>query len=391
MDPAPLWRGASDRADFHALLMALEHAPELLERDDVDRLLDLLLRDYMLKKSRSMMLPDVARFDAVDPRDAMRLFRFELPSISCIAQQVLGGAPLHTQEGDVYEPIYGTCLMLRYLAAPVRLQDLELEFGRCTSSLSRILNDVLQLFACRATSYLKGLDTQWILENAEELTDAVKRVTKIDSGIYGFVDGKLFYIGRPEKHVRAFYNGQKKRTAVKYQLVTLPNGVFHSMFGPCAGVDHDSFIFGRSRVPEQCHWLDDHVRNSDANPVRGQGLVLLGDSAYPTIPGAMGLDKDFQVEGDPTREAFRRHICEARTEIEHMFAFLTNLWQTLRVQDKMHLLRRNVPALIEAAVFLTNCATCARGGNQVSDKFAMKPPDLEAYLQYCNERAQRIQ
>lgn len=130
MDPAPLWRGASDRADFRALLMALEHAPELLERDDVDRLLDLLLRDYMLKKSRSMMLPDVARFDAVDPRDAMRLFRFELPSISCIAQQVLGGAPLHTQEGDVYEPIYGTCLMLRYLAAPVRLQDLELEFGR---------------------------------------------------------------------------------------------------------------------------------------------------------------------------------------------------------------------------------------------------------------------
>jgi hypothetical protein len=32
------------------------------------------------------------------------------------------------------------------------------------------------------------------------------------------------------------------------------------------------------------------------------------------------------------------------------------------------------------AIFLTNCLTCANGGNQISKYFGLAPPSLEEYI-----------
>ncbi len=78
------------------------------------------------------------------------------------------------------------------------------------------------------------------------------------------------------------------------------------------------------------------------------------------------------------------------TLLEHFFAILTNWFPTLRTQDKMKVFQRPVIGFIVCAIFFTNAATCANGGNQISDKFSCPPPTLDVYLNECYDRKRQM-
>ena len=49
---------------------------------------------------------------------------------------------------------------------------------------------------------------------------------------FGFVDGTVRPISRPNEHQRIVYNGQKRVHALKFQSLSLPNGLIGNLFGP---------------------------------------------------------------------------------------------------------------------------------------------------------------
>ena len=49
---------------------------------------------------------------------------------------------------------------------------------------------------------------------------------------FGFIDGTVRPICRPEQNPRIFYNGHKRVHGLKYQSVVLPNGMIANMYNP---------------------------------------------------------------------------------------------------------------------------------------------------------------
>ena len=54
------------------------------------------------------------------------------------------------------------------------------------------------------------------------------------SGIFcfGFIDGTVRAISKPGERQRVIYNGHKRIHGIKFQSVTLPNGLIGNMYGP---------------------------------------------------------------------------------------------------------------------------------------------------------------
>ena len=52
---------------------------------------------------------------------------------------------------------------------------------------------------------------------------------------FGFVDGTVRPIARPDENQRVVYNGHKRVHALKFQSVALPNGIIANMYGPVGG------------------------------------------------------------------------------------------------------------------------------------------------------------
>ena len=49
---------------------------------------------------------------------------------------------------------------------------------------------------------------------------------------FGFVDGTVRPIARPDEHQRIMYNGHKRVHALKSQSLALPNGLIGNLYGP---------------------------------------------------------------------------------------------------------------------------------------------------------------
>ena len=49
---------------------------------------------------------------------------------------------------------------------------------------------------------------------------------------FGFVDGTVRPIARPDEHQRIMYNGHKRVHALKFQSLALPNGLIGNLYGP---------------------------------------------------------------------------------------------------------------------------------------------------------------
>ena len=57
---------------------------------------------------------------------------------------------------------------------------------------------------------------------------------------FGFVDGTVRPISRPKEHQGTVYNGHKRVHGLKFQSVTIPNGLIANLYGP---VGKQNFVY----------------------------------------------------------------------------------------------------------------------------------------------------
>ena len=92
------------------------------------------------------------------------------------------------------------------------------------------------------------------------------------SHCFGFIDGTVHGIARPQEHQRVLYKGHKRMHSLKFQSVVVPNGLIANLHGPFEGKCHDSTMLQQTGV------LDDLRRVAWYS---GELLCLYGDPAYP--------------------------------------------------------------------------------------------------------------
>ena len=126
--------------------------------------------------------------------------------------------------------IEGLCMVFAY---PCRFSDMIHRFGRAVPEISMITTRFEKWIYDHHHSKL----TEWndLLLSRDKLqlyADAVAGKGAALSNCFGFVDGMVRPICRPGENQKVVYNGHKRVHALKFQSVTLPNGLVANLYGP---------------------------------------------------------------------------------------------------------------------------------------------------------------
>ena len=99
--------------------------------------------------------------------------------------------------------------------------------------------------------------------------------------VWGYIDGTLQQICRPAKNQRIYYSGHKHFHGFKIQVITTPDGLISSVWGPIVGSRGDWYVFQQSQVEQEIKRLYERIPEAEQ-------LYVYGDPAYTGSAAMMG-------------------------------------------------------------------------------------------------------
>ncbi|CAH3032617.1 unnamed protein product, partial [Porites lobata] len=108
---------------------------------------------------------------------------------------------------------------------------------------SHVMDTVYTLHHHRLTAWNQTLLSPSLLQ---AYADAIRRKGGALPNYFGFIDGTVRPICRPQENQGIVYNGHKRVHALKYQSVALPCGMISNMYGPVEGRKHDAGMLADS-------------------------------------------------------------------------------------------------------------------------------------------------
>ena len=109
-----------------------------------------------------------------------------------------------------------------------------------------------------------------------------------------------------------------------------------------------------------------------------RNFKALGDAAYPNNDVMVSIYKGINIIDEAA--AFNAVMSPIQTSVEWGFEKIVKYWAFLDFKKGMKIQKSGIIAMWQLCVFLTNCLTCANGGNQISMYFGVAPPKLEDYI-----------
>lgn len=131
------------------------------------------------------------------------------------------------------DKLEGLCVLLRRMSFPCRYSDMIPRFGRPVPELSMIANTVMDyihdVHGLKLSQWNHDLLNPHCLDT---YTDAISNKGAALDNCFGFIDGTVRQICRPSQNQRIVFNGHKRVHSLKFQSVTLPNGLIANLYGP---------------------------------------------------------------------------------------------------------------------------------------------------------------
>ena len=160
-------------------------------------------------------------------------FRFEKKDLPTVAEALQIPPSFKLRQGSIVSGMEGLCILLRRLAYPCRFGDMVPRFGKAVPVLSMVTNHVIDyIYTIHGHRITRWNDA---LLNPPALDTYARSVHAKGAALqncFGFVDGTVRPIARPDEHQRMMYNGHKRVHAIKFQSVALPNGLIANLYGP---------------------------------------------------------------------------------------------------------------------------------------------------------------
>lgn len=261
------------------------------------------------------------------------------------------------------------CILLKRLAYPCRYTDMVPRFGRNPSELCLIFNTAVDFIYEHHHHRLHSWD-QFFLQpyQLHRYAEAVHQQGAPLNNCFGFIDGTVRGIARPNQNQRVMYNGHKRKHSLKFQSVVIPNGLIANLHGPFEGKRHDSTMLQESGV------LDNLRRVAFYN---GDPLCLYGDPAYPL---GVHLQAPFRNTNlTPQMALYNQAMSEVRVSVEWLFGNIINYFKFIDFKSQLKVNMSSVGKFYIVCALLENAHTCLYG-NIVSDKFGIQPPSLQEYF-----------
>ena len=355
------------------LLLSYEYGD--LEEDDLLLLVLALEEDVELTNYKfNQVIGQRLRLEELDDEKCLPRFRFTKAELKDLHRRFRLPEKMTAPCRTTWTGMEGLLVVLRRLCYPNRLGDLCEEFGRSKPVLSMIFNITLiwihNVWGDLLTNpFDKAFFTQARLES---YAAAIARRTRVDLKVISFIDGTVRPICRPSQHQRLCYNGHKRVHALKYQCVTVADGLIFHMYGPIEGRRHDSGVLAESGLLQQ---LQQHMEV----PGGGRVYAIYGDAAYPL---STYIQKAFQGAAlTPEQLLFNTLMNSARQTVEWEFGQILSLWAYVDFKKQQKIFLQPVSIHYKVAALMTNLRTIVRKGNNISKFFGLKPPTLDQYLQ----------
>ena len=145
---------------------------------------------------------------------------------------------------ELCDGLEGLSVVLRRFAYPCRYSDLIPRFGRPVPELSMISSKVVDFIYDEHNHRL----TQWnnnILNPRlmEQYAYAIQERGAALENCFGFMDGTVRPISRPNENQRLLYNGHKRVHALNFESVAIPSSLIAHLYGPLGKSLNDFSIF----------------------------------------------------------------------------------------------------------------------------------------------------
>ena len=165
------------------------------------------------------------------------------------------------------------CIHLKRFVYPCRCSDIMPRFGRDIPQLSTMPNLVMNFIYENHKHRHENLGQDLLSPlNLQLYSDSIHAKGAPLHNSWGFIDGTVRPICRPQEMQRVVYNGYKRVNAIKFQSVGTPNGIIANLYGPVKGCRHDSGMLAYSGLLQQ---LEQHSYNLHQEP-----MCLYGDTTY---------------------------------------------------------------------------------------------------------------
>lgn len=278
---------------------------------------------------------------------------------------------MHAENGTKFSALEGMCIVLRRLNYPKRYEDMVIEFGRHPTDIGIIFNEMLHFIHQTWDHLLTNFDQTWLhIDHLREFAHAIHNNGCPLNNCFGFIDGVLKPIARPVYNQRDVYNGKDRIHGLKYQAVTMPNGMIGNLYGPIEGRLHDSTLLRESGILDQI---------APFTTENGDSLVIYGDKAYPIGNNLITPYRGVGLEH--AERYFNLLMNSGRISVEWGFSKVGTLFSFTNYAPNLKLYLQPVALYYRTAAILTNCHNCLYG-SQTSRYFDLEPPSLEEYLRH---------
>lgn len=310
------------------------------------------------------------RIDCFMPEDGMfeEMFRFEKDHVlQLVVALRFQGTRL--DNGIFVSGELQLLVLLRRLAYPCRLVELEAFFSMSKATVSRIVNYALH-FIHENHGHLLRFDSRKMTSTRQEcLAAAIHRKGAPLSNCVGFIDGTIRAMCRPTRNQKAYYNGHKRTHCLKFQSLVGPDGLIIAMEGGFRGARHDAGVFSESVLKRS---LEDHLFGFN-----GRQMVIYGDPAYPLLPYLYAPFRGAVLTLD--EQEFNQRMASVRAAVEWGFCKVLNMFAFVDYRKNLKIHLQPIGLYYLVAAILTNVHTCLNG-SQISEFFTCDPPPLSEYI-----------
>ena len=145
------------------------------------------------------------------------------------------GLPLKLicSNGTTASAIEGPCMFLKRLLYPCLYNYMMPRFGKSKTEICLITNKVMRYLSEKFGNLFSSFNRRWLHpDKLRKYAEAVHAKYSTLESCWGFIDGTVRPIYRPEESQKVVYNGHKYGHALKYQSVVAANGLMASFYGP---------------------------------------------------------------------------------------------------------------------------------------------------------------